>query len=187
MGIEKRKERRVRAELAIKITAKNRPPISGKTDNISRLGTYVEAESSASLGQEVEIVLEIPAYNQDSSLSGKVQCQGNIFRSGLAREGSSGKYYGMGIFFTDFVTPADRDRLSRYIDFLILEEEKGLKHGLKRWSDKRQIARKKRQASKSQVKNNQNPQIIRLLNQILNRLEELSQLLKSRLNSSNRP
>jgi len=149
MGIEKRKERRVRAALAIKIIAKNRLPISGKTDNLSRLGAYVEAEASVHLGQDVEIVLEIPAYNQGSSLSGKVQCKGNIFRSDPAKEGSSGKYYGMGIFFTDFNTPLDREKLSGYIDFLILEEEKGLKQGLKRWSDKRETTRKKREASKS--------------------------------------
>lgn len=174
MGIEKRKERRVRADLPIKITAKNHLEVLGRTENISRLGGYVEAEDKIPLGQEVNIVLEIPGYGQDASLSGTVQCKGNIFRSSFLREVASQKYYGMGIFFTDFTTPADRDKLSRYIDFLVLKEEKELKAGLKHWQTRRSQGKKESRDTETVI----------LLKQILGRLEELSQLLKSSLKSS---
>lgn len=168
MVIEKRRERRVRANLPIKIIYRKKFQILGRTENISMLGTYLEIDRKIPLGIDVEITLEIPTYIKDLSLTGEAHCKGNIFRCNLVRESASKKYYGVGIFFTDFLAPADRDKLSKYINFLIQREKQAIQKDFKRWQDKRQAK-----------KQDPHIQTLHLLKQILARLEELSQLLKS--------
>lgn len=169
MVLEKRKERRVRANLPIKITYQKNLEILGRTENISLLGTYLELDREMPAGIDADIALEIPAYAEDLSLAGEVKCKGNIFRCNLIREFESKKYYGIGIFFTDFLVKADRDNLSNYINFLIFQEKQAIQKDTKRWQDKRQAKR-------------QDPHIqaLDLLREILNRLEEISRLLKPR-------
>ncbi len=178
MVIEKRKERRIKASLPIKIIYGNLK-INSKTQNISRLGAYVETGEDVSIGSDVNIILDIPAYKEDLSLSGKVRCKASIFRSYLVREVDFKKYYGIGIFFTDFHKPADKNKLSSYLDFLILQEEKGIREDLKRWRKKRDMNKNVIEARKTKIeKDNYQVESINLLRQALERLEEIYRLLK---------
>jgi hypothetical protein len=180
MGIEKRKERRISVELPIRIAFENNPEIRDTTGNISRLGAYVEIGSEIPVGTDVAVTLEIPFYAKDPLLSGEVKCKGNIFRSDVVKEISSKKYYGIGIFFTDFSTQFDKDKLSKYVDFLIVKEEQGLQAGIKRWKEKRGIVHTAKQAkSQEPQKPEHDEEVLGLLKQILTRIEEVSRLLKS--------
>jgi hypothetical protein len=180
MAIEKRKERRIKVSLPIKIIYKNNIKILGNTENISRLGAYVEVDKEIPAGMDVDINLEIPAYTEDLSLTGAVRCKGNIFRCNLTKESEPKKYYGIGVFFTNFLKQIDRDKLSRYIDFLILQEEKGVREGIRRLRDKRDKTQKTKQSSKIQLKQEDyQREALNLLEQILSRSEETLRLLQS--------
>ena len=108
-----------------------------QTENINILGTYVETEQKIPLGTKVDITIEIPVYTNDSSLTGNVRCRGDIFRCNLAKETGKERFYGLGIFFTDFSDEEDRNKLTKYIDFLILKEKEEIKKALKIWRKKR--------------------------------------------------
>ena len=180
MGYEKRKERRIKVSLPIKILFQNKE-IAGKTNNLSRLGAYIEIGEEIPLGTALDITLAIPAYSRDLSLSGEIRCKGSIFRCSLVREENSRKYYGTGIFFTEFTTPADRDKLSRYIGFLILMEEKGVKEGVREWKQKREQVKAKKHPKDSKAEHDkQCAEILSLLKEALARLDEISDLLKSK-------
>jgi hypothetical protein len=180
MAIEKRKERRIKVNLPIKIVYQKDHVVTAQTENISRLGAYVETGKKIPLGIDIDITLEIPVYTKDPSLSGEVKCKGNIFRCNFIRETESNKYYGIGIFFTHFFNDADREKLSQYIDFLILTEDKNIKEGIKHWRDKRKIAKETRQAQKiSLSQEDYQKETFALLKQILARLEEITRLLQS--------
>jgi len=163
--VEKRKERRIRVNLPIRITYKKGPEVLGMLENASRLGGFLETDRHIPPGTEVGITLNIPIYTEDLALSGEVRCKGTIFRSDLVKESGPKKYYGTGIFFTDFLSKADSEKLSRYIDFLIAQEEKDVKDGIKRWREK---------------KEDHHGQVLGLLKLVLDRLEEISRLLKSK-------
>ncbi|MBU4346627.1 MAG: PilZ domain-containing protein [Candidatus Omnitrophica bacterium] len=137
MVLEKRKERRIRVSLPITILYQDKRKVLGKIENMSRLGTYAEINKEIRIGTDIEIILTIPVYTKDLSLSGKIRCKGKIFRCNLLREAESQKYYGIGIFFTEFLEQDDKDKLSKYIDFLILNEDRNIKKGLKQWRAKR--------------------------------------------------
>ena len=180
MAVEKRKERRIRVGLPIKIIYQNNIEVAGKTENISRLGAYVEIDREIPLGVDVDVTLDIPEYSEGLSLTGGIRCSGNIFRCHLARESELKKYYGVGVFFTDFSPPTDKDKLSRYIDFLILKEEKDVREGIKRWRGKREVNKITKQAPKTQAGQEKfQIEALNLLKQILSRLEEISHLLQS--------
>ena len=172
-GIEKRKERRIKVRLPIKMFYQS-IEAAGETENISRLGAYIETAKDIPLGSELVIELSVPAYGKDASLAGKVRCKGSVFRSSLLREEDTIKYYGLGIFFTDFLQQSDRNKLSKYIDFLILEEKQGIKEGLKRWRQKRSVAKKSQATGQVKV-----DECLLLLKQVLSRLEEIYRLVKS--------
>lgn len=163
--MERRKERRIKVNLPIKIVYKNGFEVVGKTENISRLGTYVEIDRKIPAGADIDITLESP--------KGVISCKGNIFRCNLVREVGPKKYYGMGIFFTDFLNHTDRNKLSEYIDSLIANEDKNIKAGLKRWRKKRDISKQTKQ-EKPQI------EILNLLKKILNHLEKIDHLLRTR-------
>lgn len=180
MAIEKRRERRIKVSLPASIIYKNNPEILGRIENISRLGAYVEIDRKIPMGSDIDITFKIPIYTKDLSLTGEVKCKGNMFRFHLAREFNSKKYYGIGVFFTSFLKQVDRDKLSEYIDFLILREEREIRAGIKLWREKRGITRKNKQNKQIQIgKNDYQTEIFTLLRKILIRLEEISSLLQS--------
>jgi len=176
-GMEKRKERRIKVSLAVKIFYQGLE-VTGQTENISRLGAYVETGKEIPMGAELEMSLKIPSYTKEESLGGDIRCRGSVFRSSIIREEGIKKYYGLGIFFTDFLQKADRGKISKYIDFLILQETKGVKKGLRRWKEKREAA-KKSTAQQEMSPDEYQAQTIALLRQISDRLEEIYRLVKS--------
>lgn len=93
------------------------------------------------MGVKADIILDLPAYSNDLSLIGNVRCSGDVFRCSLLKEVGSKKLYGMGIFFTDFFEQEDRNKLSKYIDFLILKEQENIKQAMQRWREKRRNRR----------------------------------------------
>ena len=133
---EKRKEHRLRANMPITIVWGKEKALRGRTENISRLGSFVELDKQIPAGQIVGIILELPAYTQDISLTGRVTCSGTVFRSIPLREIDGVPVYGLGIFFTDFANSSDKDKISAYVDHLLAAEEQGIKDGLKRRKEK---------------------------------------------------
>jgi len=137
MVIERRRARRIKVNLPIRINYPRNPKICTQTENISILGTYVKVESQIPLGTKLDIIIEIPPYTEDFSLIGNVRCRGDVFRCDLVEEKNRQRLYGLGIFFFDFSDEQDRDKLSKYIDFLILKEKEDIKQALQRWRKKR--------------------------------------------------
>lgn len=137
MAIERRRARRIKVNLPMRISYPGNPQICTQTENISILGAYVEIGQQIPLGTELHIIIEIPAYTNETSLTGDVNCRGNVFRCNLIQGREPEKIYGLGIFFTDFFSEEDRNKLSKYIDFLILKEQEDIKIALKKWRDKR--------------------------------------------------
>lgn len=177
-SVEKRKERRIKVNIPIKIIFQKSLEISGKTENLSRLGAYVETDKEIPAGAEVDVILGIPKYKREASCAGEVRCTGNVFRCGVIKETGSKKYYGIGVFFVDFFKEADREKLSRYIDFLILKEDQEIKEGVQYWQDKRRFVQEARQSRKDQPKQKgRKAEVISLLKDILVRVEEIQQLL----------
>ena len=89
------------------------------------------------MGKKLEIVIEIPDYANDSSLAGQIKCRGDVFRCDLSKIVESKRIYGLGIFFTAFYDEGDRNKLAKYIDYLILKEEDKIKKATKLWEEKR--------------------------------------------------
>jgi hypothetical protein len=180
MAAERRKERRLKANIPIKITGKNNLEIFTRTENISFLGAYIEVDRQILPGTDVEVVLEIPHYSEDLSLAGEVKCKGDVFRCSLVRESTVVKYYGVGVFFTDFYLSEDRDRLHGYIDFLIENEEQDINEGLRRLRYRREAHRLARN-TEQKVPGQEEFQgkSLELLNHIVSRLEEIERLLQS--------
>lgn len=175
MGIEKRKERRIKVGLPIKIICPGRPEISATTGNISFLGAYVETDKEVSLGADAGIILQIPEYSKDPSSSGEVRAKGNIFRCNpVRRESEVQGLFGVGIFFTGFTHKSDRDKLSRYINFLVSEEEKNLRAGVKALTKKKREKKKESAARSTLSQEEFQKEALHLLKQILSRLEKLS-------------
>lgn len=188
MVIERRKERRIKVNLPIKIVYpalsaterscrvgkggiyRNGFAVVGRTENLSRIGTYVEIDRNIPVGTDIDMTLESP--------KGVISGKGNIFRCNLVREVGSRKYYGIGIFFTDFLKETDRDKLSEYIDSLIADEDRNIKKGLKRWRKKREISKVSNQSHPISQEGFQ-VEVLNLLKKILSRLEEIGRLLKS--------
>jgi hypothetical protein len=143
--IEKRGEKRIKIDLPIRISYRDNQEVSGKTENISRLGTYCEIDKEIPVGTDINIALEIPIYSEDIASSGKLRCKGRIFRCNLIRESD---LYGIGIFFVIFPKRDDFDKLSRYIDFLILKQDTNINQAITQWKDKRDAARLAKQRKK---------------------------------------
>lgn len=176
MGDERRKEHRLRANLPIKIVCQDNAEIIGRTENISRLGTYVEIDRQIPVGERVDLTIEIPVYGQDISFSGQVDCKGSVFRSGLAKQFQKDRLYGTGIFFTFFNSKEAKEKLSRYMDFLASKEEQDIKEGLRRRKEKEKL-----KGYEEKIVHQQGPQqeSLNLLKEIVSRLEEIRRLLTS--------
>lgn len=166
-GIEKRREKRIRVKLPIRISYQGKE-LSGETENISRLGAYVEIDKDIPFGAELGIALKVPAYGEGFSLGEEISCKGSVFRSSPAREENSIKYYGLGIFFTDFPQQTDREKLSSYIDFLVSQEEQEVKEEVRRWHQKRDVLKESNVAGRTKI-----GECLVLLKQILGRLDEM--------------
>lgn len=179
---EKRKEHRLRANVPVVLSWGKEKGIEGRTENISRLGAFVELNRQVPAGAPVDITLAIPAYTQDISLTGNASCSGTVFRS-IRLEAAAGgtALFGAGIFFTDFATPRDKDKISSYVDHLIRAEEQGIKEGLKRRKEKETLSRAARTKQSASARQEAfQKQALSLLEQISNRLEDLARLLNAR-------
>jgi len=177
-GLEKRKERRIKVEIPAAVTYQG-ARLAGHTDNISRLGAYIELESEIPVGAAIGIMLEIPRYTSAGPWHGQVHCSGSVFRVHHIEEAGSAGHYGTGIFFTAFQGEADKERLSRYINFLVERETEQVTRGAKEWRQKRQTLQKKKQAPQDtpcepQTRN----KTLALLEEIKDKLEQLYRLLK---------
>ncbi|MFH1339514.1 MAG: PilZ domain-containing protein [Candidatus Omnitrophota bacterium] len=137
MVTERRRERRIKVRLPITMSPPDSAPINAYTENISLLGTYLEIEREIPLGTKLDMTIEVPPYSGNSSLTGSVRCGGDVFRCNLAREFESRKLYGHGIFFTGFSTGGDRNKLSKYVDFLIRKEQEDIKQAMQQWRKRR--------------------------------------------------
>ena len=73
----------------------------------------------------------------------------------------------------------DRDKLSAYVEYLALQEEKGAKEGLKHWKARR--ASSERAQTAWQINS---AKCLVALKQILSRLEEMHRLAKSKSKAS---
>jgi len=164
MVMERRKERRLRANVPVKIIY-NGSEFSGTTRNISNLGAYVETSREVPLGAEIEITLHIPRA--------KILCSASIFRSNAITRATGQDKYGLGLFFTHFDSIAEEAELQDYLDSLIAKEEQEAKRSLKNWSNKRDIQK----ASRRQKIPDKETAV--LLENILARLEEICILLRS--------
>jgi hypothetical protein len=175
MAQERRKEHRLRANLPIKIVSQNGVEIIGRTENISRLGTYVEIDKEIPVGERVDLTVEIPGYDQDISFSGQVECKGSVFRSGLSRQFQKNRIYGIGIFFTFFNDREAKEKLSRYIDFLSSKEEQDIKEGLRRRKERERLKESEEMRFWQEEFQQES---LKLLKEIIARLEEIRHLLK---------
>jgi hypothetical protein len=167
---ERRKEHRLKANLPIKIIYDD-GEILGRTENISRLGTYFETNREIPAGKHVEIILELPAYTKDLSLSGPVRCKGSVFRC-TGYESAAKKFYGIGIFFINFAEKTDREKLSLYIDFLIGSEEQEISAGLRRRRERGDIGRLTKESEEFYLKEGE------FQKQVLGLLKEIKALMK---------
>jgi hypothetical protein len=176
---EKRKEHRLRANMPIKLAWEKEKGLLGTTGNISRLGTYVELDRQIPSGQAVELILELPAYTHDISLIGDVSCSGTVFRSSPLRQSENEQRFGLGIFFTDFASPRDKDKISAYVDHLIRMEEQDIKEGLRRRKDREESHEggRRKEGSARRQEDFQN-EALALLKQISSRLDALARSLK---------
>lgn len=180
MALERRKERRIKAHLPIKIICPDNLEVLTRTENISFLGTYVETDKKIPSGTKVEIVLELPPYDQDVASAGEIQAQGDVFRCGVVNEGQTSEYYGVGIFFTTFHRQEDMEKLHRFIDFLAVREEHDIHEGVKRLKNKRQAHKIMKETEQLQLNLEEyHHKVIELLSDISSKLEEISETLKT--------
>ena len=183
MSSEKRKERRIKVNLPVRIVYQDKCEIPGTIENISRLGAYAVVGTNIPEGTNVSAIFAIPAYPGRPSLEEEVRAQANVFRVSLIKESGISRDYGTGLFFTKFLNQKHRDKLSGYIDFLIRQEEDSIKVGVKHWQEKRETARKERQARDiPHSKGGAQTETLVLLERIMARLDEIHALLKRKNN-----
>jgi len=176
---ENRKEHRFKAVLPIRIIYAGNE-ISGCTDNLSRLGTYAEIDREIPTGENVDVILVLPAYSQNSFLTEEVKCKGNIFRSVFLRQTPTNKYYGVGIFFVDFSGQEHREKLSDFVEHLILKEEQEIKGGLKRRKEKDQAQKLVKHSEEFYALEEEfRKESLNMLYKISSQLEEISRLLQA--------
>jgi len=173
-GIEKRKERRIGVRLPVRISYRG-SQIAGETENISRLGAYIETSRNIPLGAELTITLSLSADAAGPKPSAEINCLASVFRSGLIRQEGENKYYGLGVFFTSFPQQSDRDELSSYMDLLTLREEQHLREGLKQLKERRASSEKIQAAWQADC-----AKCLAALKQILAKLQKLYSLAQAK-------
>lgn len=180
MSAEKRKERRISVSLPARISYQDKRGIPAAIENISRLGAYVVMDRLIPEDATVTAIFTIPPYAKDPSLEGEVRVEANVFRANLIQGAGADKHYGAGLFFTRFLSQQDSDKLSGYIDFLILEEENSIKTGIRRWQGKRKAVKEVIPGPDALPDNKDAQQeIIALLKRIMERLEGIHAMLKT--------
>jgi hypothetical protein len=178
MSIEKRKEHRLRANVPIKVKLNAGQEFIGRTQNISRLGTYVEADKEVRSGIIVSVTLELPGDTEKFSSIEEVKCFGTVFRCNLLRETAGQKIYGIGIFFTEFANSSDREKLSGYVDYLIQKEEQDVKEGVRRRREKEELEKGARHSTDIQNKQEEfQKETLQLLKDITAQLNDIQRML----------
>ena len=171
---EKRKEHRFHAVLPIRIFYRTSELLS-RTENIRRLGTYVQFNREIPVGEELDITLVLPSYTKDPALAGEVRCKGSVFRSTILRESAVNKSWGTGIFFTAFEDSQDREKLSAYIDYLTQQEEQEIKEGLRRRRQKNQTRHLQQLDSRQHDFQKETLKLLRQISAQLTKLERFVQ------------
>lgn len=177
---EKRKEHRLHAVVPVRIVSGRQKEVIGQTGNISRLGTYAEVDTEIKTGEKLEVFLQLPAYSEDPSRCGEVSCRGTVFRAQPVRESDRGMLYGIGIFFTDFGTPQDKERLSRYVDYLQQAEAGGVRQALRRRKEQAAAGRQQRRSPPVPKEEREfRTKVLRSLADLSGSLDEIKRLLKT--------
>ncbi|NLE92135.1 MAG: PilZ domain-containing protein [Elusimicrobia bacterium] len=176
MGIERRKEKRMHVSLPVKLVFSKKEELSGVTVNISRLGSYIEVSRQFDSGAELDVTLEIPDYGQDKKSGGQVRCNGTVFRCDLREGPGAEPFYGIGVFFTSFASREERERLSKYVDFLIVKEEEDAREGFKKWKEKKLGGDSRRRLEYEKMLAEMNE----MLKKALAKLEKIEKALQSR-------
>jgi hypothetical protein len=174
MAQEKRKEYRLKVRIPISVRVDPKAHFESKTVNLSRLGTYVEIPQDVPAGKSVSVIMALPAYCADASLCGEVKCRGTVFRNTMVREEDGRSIYGLGIFFTDFGTFQDKEKLSRYIGFLVDKEEQDMRDGVRRRKEKTGQDKAGRQGDE---KNDFQKEILSVLADMSRRIEEIHRVV----------
>jgi len=176
MGIERRKEKRMHVALPLKIVFGAKEEISGVTENISRLGSYIEINRQFDSGTELDVTLEIPDYIQDKRTGGTVRCHGTVFRCDLREAPGPGPCYGIGVFFTAFSSKEERERLSKYVDFLSVKEEETAKEGFKKWKERKIGGDSRRRLEYEKMLSEMNE----MLKKVIVKLEKIEKAVQSK-------
>ncbi len=129
---ESRRGRRVRIVLPVLLQVGS-DQVSSRTDNISLLGTFIQAEKEVPAGTTVHVTLHLPPG--ETGEDGKVECQGVVVRC----QGVGPGRFGWGVFFNQFLNDGEA-RLTRIIDDLLKKQDEEAK----RYFEERERLRKEK-------------------------------------------
>ena len=170
--MEKRRERRLSVDLGVTIIYQD-SQIPGRVTNLSRLGAYAQIDREIPPGKDVDLALKLDdCAGSNPSLSGTIKCKARIFRCSQIEGAGPRQYYGLGLFFTHFLSEADKEELSHYLDFVKQKEAEAIQRGIKRWKKKKKINQNKKQPDN-------HTDTAKLLEQVLKRLKEISRQLQT--------
>lgn len=116
---ERRKHRRVKADIAIAIQDADSNVIT-ETRDISVSGIACKTNKVFSEMSRVEITLLIPGQSKGKTVTRKVTCQGVVVRHQALKKEAG--FYDMAIFFTE-VGKADFRILEKYVDLLASQQD----------------------------------------------------------------
>lgn len=137
---ESRRGRRVRVVLPAALVVGNEQFLT-QTENVSLLGTFVQAEREVPIGTPVQTTLNLPGGEKGSG--GSVQCQGIVVRTETLRPG----LYGLALFFNQFSGDGE-ERLGRLIEELLEKQNEEAK----RYFEERERLRKERMKQRLEEK-----------------------------------
>ena len=107
--IESRRGRRVAVTLPVRL-AMGGQELSGQTENVSLLGTYVRADQETPTSTPAKVTLQLPSGEN-------AQAQGVVVRCESLGPG----VYGLGVFFNEFLADGEA-KLERLIDDLVRKQ-----------------------------------------------------------------
>ncbi len=122
MAQEKRKERRVHAEIEVEITCFDESKRKGVTTNFSRLGALITIDREFKPGESVDLALMVPGHFQRDFGADRIRCKANVFRCSPLEEGKN-VIFAVGVFFTEFFSQEDAAILSHYVSLLLDHED----------------------------------------------------------------
>jgi len=151
---DRRRQKRVKmkASLTLRHSDKEHDSI---TNNMSLLGASVNTKSQILPGTRVGVHFDIPEYKENKDLAGEVKGEGAIVRCDPSDDPETPNEYEVGVFFANFVG-TDEQKLSKYLDFLVKQEEKEIRQWAKQYrarieKRKKAIAQKKRLLAKKRA------------------------------------